>query len=536
RRRADDGAGREGRSSGFPCRRGAVRHGTGGRGPWHVNVYMACRRVSYSLSPASSDPRGRRRWFSATRVAIAAFRLACSTALARLALEHHHGQQQHAGRDDSTEIIDAMRRRREYASQQDHDGQEASSNQPALPARGRPTPTESLASEPVVLRVHGEASFTAASRSKPKIHRVASAGASRLPASRRHMQAHCLLPARGDAHPGDGTEAIVPARPALRVGLLEYSDTGACRHGPAVDAHAACGIAMDLQQVEAQRRLERAAAGARLEGHRLALPLHGEGLAESVAVFIGIGGAVVVEDLDGKFGDRLFAHVIHHRLRRDDRAIADEQRDVAPALVVDRETDGLTALVGLAAEPVGPDAGRQIDVLFGLTLLHHRRYQQVIAERPAVDVVAHVLVVRPAEYQWTNQADTADVAPVFVAVDVGDQAVAQTDRVGGGLLRNRAVDPRLALFAERAMHAEDRRERAELDPAGVVFIGGMAVETAAVHAPLHLAHVEVAVDRPHAQVGLCALRVVQRALHVHELGVAAGGVGFVVPPADDALV
>src|SRR6185437_13455133 len=255
----------------------------------------------------------------------------------------------------------------------------------------------------------------------------------------------------------------------------------------------------DLQQVEAQRRLERAAAGARLEGHRLALPLHGEGLAESVAVFIGIGGAVVVvdieraasagrEDLDGKFGDRLFAHVIHHRLRRDDRAIADEQRDVAPALVVDRETDGLAALVGLAAEPVGPDAGRQIDVLFGLTLLHHRRYQQVIAERPAVDVVAHVLVVRPAEYQWTNQADTADVAPVFVAV--GDQAVAQTDRVGGGLLRNRAVDPRLALFAERAMHAEDRRERAELDPAGVVFIGGMAVETAAVHAPLHLAHVD----------------------------------------------
>src|SRR6185312_4989155 len=140
--------------------------------------------------------------------------------------------------------------------------------------------------------------YAAASRSKPKIHRAASAGASRLPASRRHMQAHCLLPARGDAHPGDGTEAIVPARPSFRTGLLEYPDTGACRQGPAVDAHAACGIAMDLQQVEAQRRLERAAAGVCLEGHRLALPLHGKGLTESVAVLIGVGGAVVVVDIE----------------------------------------------------------------------------------------------------------------------------------------------------------------------------------------------------------------------------------------------
>src|SRR5699024_5433796 len=116
--------------------------------------------------------------------------------------------------------------------------------------------------------------------------------------------------------------------------------------------------------------------------------------------------------------------------------------------------------------------------------------------------------------------------------------------VGGSLLRHRSVAPRLALFALGPVHAEDRRERAELDPARVIFIGWMTAETTAVHAPPHRAHIdctqhtralpghgleagvdvarpqaigialraepEVAVERPHPRIGLRTLRVVQR--------------------------
>src|SRR6185437_3778222 len=115
----------------------------------------------------------------------------------------------------------------------------------------------------------------------------------------------------------------------------------------------------------------------------------------------------------------------------------------------------------------------------------------------------------------------------------------------------RTVAPWLALFIEGAVHAEDRRERAELDPARVILVGRMAVEAAAVHAPFRFADFdrtqharalrghareagvdvarphavrvalraqpEGAVDRPHALVAHRALRVVQRPLHVEEL-------------------
>src|SRR6185312_11227454 len=181
-----------------------------------------------------------------------------------------------------------------------------------------------------------------------------------------------------------------------------------------------------------------------------AVLLQGQRLAEIRAVFVGVGAAIVVvvveagalvggEGVDRDFGDGFLADVVLHRLGRDDGAFTHEQRDVAPAGGVHCQGNGLAAGVGLAGEPVEPGAGGQVDVFFGLALLHYRRDQQVIAEQPAVDVVGDLRIVRPVEQQRTHQADAVDVAGVLVAVDVGDQRVAQADRRGGGFLGDGAV-------------------------------------------------------------------------------------------------
>src|SRR6185312_12718675 len=105
-----------------------------------------------------------------------------------------------------------------------------------------------------------------------------------------------------------------------------------------------------------------------------------------IVVVVEIGICRVRKDFNPYRGDRMLADVVLHRLGRDDGPLTNEERDVAPALVVYGQGDRPAAEIHLAVRPVRPDASREIKVLLGLILRHDRRDEEVIPEQPGAEV------------------------------------------------------------------------------------------------------------------------------------------------------
>jgi hypothetical protein len=122
--------------------------------------------------------------------------------------------------------------------------------------------------------------------------------------------------------------------------------------------------------------------------------------------------------------DRLLTDVVHHRLGRDDRALSHEQRNITPVLAVAR-SGRAGRPVDLAAEPVGPAAGGQVDVLCRSGPVRPLATPAGIAEHPCIDIVAHLGSCGQSNISGRTRPTPSCTARVFVAVDIRDQRIAQ---------------------------------------------------------------------------------------------------------------